>query len=97
MEKMQKRRQRLSGCILNVGEMKEMKTVDETENRGRKERETQLYSSKNVERENALEHPFLKGFSTGWPSEEGALSRTGLCFSLRASHSDLLWLVSVPH
>ncbi|KAI9543930.1 hypothetical protein NQZ68_004979 [Dissostichus eleginoides] len=30
------------------------------------------------EREDALEHPLLKGFSTGRPTEEGALTRTEL-------------------
>lgn len=33
-------------------------------------------STKRGERENALEHPILEGFSTGRSSEEGALTRT---------------------
>lgn len=34
------------------------------------------------ERENALEHFLLKGFSTGRPTEEGALTRTELLLLL---------------
>ena len=57
----------------------------EIEKRYRRERESERCSNiteSKEEREDALEHSLLKGFSTGRPTEEGALARTELLLLL---------------